>query len=366
MSLPVPRCATCNVVFGTMEAVRGHYGSELHLHNVRLRVEGRRPLTAQEYKHVKLTEHGNVGNDGRSLFACKLCKKTFHSVQTLQAHVRSTAHLIKKEQRIIARDADAMSLLTSTSIGSHAMGLHRRHNAKRLKPPHESTKPKKAVNVCPEDREEDVSEVRCLFCGALFDSVEDNLRHMSNFHDFVLPLQHRCRDVQGLLAYLARKVNGLLCLVCGEKTRTFASLEALRAHMREKNHERIVLSPEYSEFYDVSLADAEAGEQLRSTTLALTFHDSKRTVQRREADVPRPRRKEAEERANRRKAILAADHKAMIIAQKERREVLRAHNKVAHETLRRQDGHYQQTMLKVGLRSNKLHPKGYDGEGQVN
>ncbi|KAH9579757.1 zinc finger protein [Trypanosoma melophagium] len=167
MSTLLPRCGTCNAVFETTEAVRKHYESEYHLHNVRLRVEGQRPLTAQEYKHLRGAEYDDGNQDGRPQFACKLCKKTFHSVQTLQAHVRSTAHLIKKEQRILARDSDAATALTSTSLGSAAIGLHRRHNAKRLKVPDSSTNTKKTAKVGLEDREEDVNEMRCLFCGVL-------------------------------------------------------------------------------------------------------------------------------------------------------------------------------------------------------
>ncbi|EAN97224.1 hypothetical protein C3747_138g64 [Trypanosoma cruzi] len=366
MSAPVPRCGTCNFTFDSVEAVRKHYESDYHLNNVRLRVEGRRPLTAQEHRRVRIAEQDDVDKDGKPTFACKLCKKTFHSVQTLQAHVRSTAHLMKKEQRIIARDSDALSAITSTSLGSAAMGLHRRHNAKCAKQPAQATKPKNLLKVGLDEREEDVSEVRCLFCGALSDNVEANLQHMNTIHEFVVPLKHRCRDVVGLLAYLARKTNGLLCLVCGEKTKMFASLEALRAHMREKNHERIILGPEYEEFYNTSLGDADCVDLLAPNTANLALRDSGRVVQRRERGLPRPRKKESETQSEKRRAILAADKEAMAVARKECQEVLRVQNKEAQRILRRQNGEYQDHLLKVNLRTNKLHPKGYDGEGKIN
>lgn len=77
--------------------------------------------------------NANVNAPEHALYSCTLCKKTFRSVQTLQTHIRSTAHLIRKEQRILARDGDANTILTSTSLGSAAIGLHRRHNAKMKK-----------------------------------------------------------------------------------------------------------------------------------------------------------------------------------------------------------------------------------------
>lgn len=88
--------------------------------------------------HANTFASGNYGNVDagaveHAMYSCTLCKKTFRSVQTLQTHIRSTAHLIRKEQRILARDGDANTILTSTSLGSAAIGLHRRHNAKMKK-----------------------------------------------------------------------------------------------------------------------------------------------------------------------------------------------------------------------------------------
>ncbi|AAZ11913.1 zinc finger protein, conserved [Trypanosoma brucei brucei TREU927] len=366
MSLPAPQCGACGVAFDSIEASRKHYQSDFHVHNVRMRVEGKRPVTAQEYKHMRIAEGIDVDNDGGPSFACKLCKKTFHCVQTLQAHVRSTAHLIKKEQRILARDSDAASALTSTSLGSAAVGLHRRHNAKRPKALSEGTKKTKEVKVQPEEREEDVSEVRCFACGALSDNVEANLEHLFNVHEFTIPLQEKCTDVAGLLSYVARKTNGLLCLVCGEKTRSFASLEALRAHMREKNHDRIILGPEYDEFYSISLADVDVGERLDLNNMELVVSDSRRCVQRREAEVPRPRKKDSNARIEQHRLLIAAQYETQVALRREEREEMREVHREAHKLLKRQDAHYQEHMMKVSLRSNKLHPKGYDGEGRVN
>ncbi|ORC90849.1 zinc finger protein, conserved [Trypanosoma theileri] len=365
MTTLVPRCGTCNAVFESAEAVRKHYESEYHLHNVRLRVEGQRPLTAQEFKHLRGAEYDDTDENGRPSFACKLCKKTFHSVQTLQAHVRSTAHLMKKEQRILARDSDAATALTSTSLGSAAIGLHRRHNAKRLKVPASYPTAKKTDKVGLEDREEDVTEERCLFCGLLSTDIEENLRHMSAAHEFTIPLRHHCSDVSGLLSYLARKTNGLICLVCGEKTRSFDSLEALRAHMQEKNHGRLVLGPEYDAFYAIRL-DSGAAAAGSPATVELHTRGARRAILRREADVPLPRRREAEAAATERRAILAAEQEALAVARRERQEVMRVQNNAAKQMAHQQQGLYLRHQLKVSLRSNKLHPKGYDGEGQVN
>lgn len=239
------RCGTCQVLIEGPDAVRRHYNSELHLQNVRRRVEGLRPYTASELRqrhasgvdddgtastsvYSRARGHGEAAyqsphayakEDAESaaasmapMFSCTLCKKTFRSVQTLQAHVRSTAHLIRKEQRILARDADAASVLTTTSLGSAAMGLHRRHAAKmargRVDELRRKTKLHAKANTESESataaggegrsdlatRAEDASRTRCLFCGHASTELNANLDHMQRVHGFNLPMRAHCHD----------------------------------------------------------------------------------------------------------------------------------------------------------------------------
>ncbi|KAG8346091.1 putative C2H2 type zinc finger putative of C2H2 type C2H2 type zinc finger (2 copies) [Trypanosoma vivax] len=364
MAARVPQCGTCGATFESVEDARRHYTSELHIHNVRLRVEGRRPLTAQEFRHVCSEAEDTVDGGGCPSFACKLCKKTFRSVQTLQSHVRSTAHLIKKEQRILARESDTATVLTNISA-SVAIGLHRRHNNKRLKG--SVHMPSRVGSKVPmDDREEDASEVRCFLCGALAESAKENIAHLAKVHEFTIPLRDKCADPEGLVAYLARKINGLVCLVCGERTKSFVSLEALRAHMREKNHERIILGPEYEEFYTISLADADIGERLDLGSNELVLGNRRRCVHKREYEVPRPRKKEGGEAAEKHRALLASEQEMKLAVRREQREVMRPYNNELKRLTRQQAAHFHDLQLQVNLRSNKLHPKGYDGEGKLN
>lgn len=364
------RCGTCNVALDNAEALRSHYGSEFHLTNVRRRVEGLRPLTQQEQRHAQTEVDGaGVDENGAPVYSCTLCKKTFRSVQTLQTHIRSTAHLMRKEQRIIARDSEAASMLTSTSLGSAAMGLHRRHNAKRSAArKEEAQKGKKAApKVGLEEREEDTSEVRCMFCGLLSADVEANVAHLEKVHHFTIPMAAHCKDVAALLGYLARKINGLMCIVCNERTRSFSSLEALRDHMRESNHERLLLSPEYQEFYDVVLASPEGLDPVqldgvRGDELVLGGEKGKgRVVLKREGEVPRARPRETEEQNEKRKAILAADQESRALVKQEQKEMMMAQNQEAAWVATRSGNARHDKELVVSMRSNKLHPKGYDG-----
>lgn len=356
------RCGTCDIELQTEEELRGHYSSELHLTNVRRRVAGQRPIKEKDWvQESDLDDHRDP--DGPPLFSCTLCRKTFRSVQTLQSHVRSTAHLMKKEERIIAREGEG-TVLTTTSIGSAAMGLHRRHNAKlkRAAPKNPSD-----VKVNADDRDEDTNETRCLFCGHPSEAFEDNLRHMELVHSFTIPMIEYCVDKVGLISYLSRKVNGLICLVCNEKTKTYYSLQALRDHMRECNHDKMSLTSEYQEFYEISLEDQVRPVRLfgvkGSELTVKTEGQTKKTIIKREADVPRPRRRETEDAVEQRRAITANENSALVAAKEEQRRAMMERNGEVQKTLQRSEAHYHDQQLKVGLRTNKLHPKGYDGEG---
>jgi pre-60S factor REI1 len=366
---PPPRCTTCNILFESKDLMRKHYDTDIHLSNVRRRVEGQKPLTQSEYRHSHPNEEEDA--DGTPLYSCSLCKKSFRSIQTLQSHVKSTAHLMRKEQRIISRDSEAASMLSSTSLGSAAIGLHRRHkmhNKVRIahKDPAAPHSAAEKVKVSMEDKEEDVDEVRCFFCGFKSETMEQNLEHLEREHEFFVPLKHRCTDMKGLLLYLARKVNGLMCLVCGPDTKCMVSLAALRDHMHACDHERIVLTTEYNDFFGNSLDDFDPVATMPVNEGQLVINGS-RTVFKRDAGAGMHlKHKEIEEVTVERKAITTAAQQANAVLRRERQDIMRPELTRQAKEFQRRERQYQTQMLRVSLRANKLHVKGYDGEGEVN
>lgn len=369
--------------FDTLEQMREHYTTDYHIANVRARVEGQAKMSAAEFRRRTAAD-----DDKKPIFNCKLCKKQFHSVQTLQSHVKSTEHLMRKEQRIIERDSTAGSALTSTSLGSAALGLHRRHRAhnrtrlaqREVEDPTltqvamEETGKKipnaerlQKEKVSPADREADVTETRCLLCGHPSSTTKRNLKHMFDVHNFEIPLVDRCHDVRGLLQYLARKVNGLMCLVCGESTKRYESLEALRAHMAAANHERIVLSSEYAQFFEGTLDDGDAVEvgTAEDSSVALVVRDSgRRRVLKKDTRLLGMVRKVENPKQAAERRMIAANGAA------ETRLMLKEHRQETQKErtlhFKRINGLYRRQKLfdlRVGIK--KLWKKGYDGEGEM-
>lgn len=223
-----------------------------------------------------------------------------------------------------------------------------------------------AAVVPVEEREVDVDEKRCFFCGLASETMEQNLEHMQGKHEFTIPLRKRCTDVEGLLKYLARKINGLMCLTCGEdQKKHYVSMEALRDHMHACSHEKIVLTTEYNEFFGNTLDDMDSVEESNKEG-QLVLQNSQRTIFRRDGAGLVKRHKETEEQRTERKLITSQESEATAIMRRERQEEMRPQwSKQAKEYQRREERFYSQ-QLRVSLRANKLHPKGYDGEGEVN
>jgi len=389
--------------FASLDEMRQHYTTDFHVANVRARVEGEAKMTAAEFRRRTMKD-----DDQKPIFSCKLCNKKFHSVQTLQSHVKSTEHLMKKEQRIIERDSVAGSMLSSTSLGSAALGLHRRHRAHlraRAKAKEaadtdrtlteveaeeaaaeaaaQGKKARKApkasaaddvgpVKVSADDREADVTETRCLFCGVQNKTMRKNLKHMLIAHDFTIPLEERCKDPRGLLQYLSRKMNGLMCLVCGDSTKRYDTLEALRAHMAAANHERVVLSSEYNDFYEGTLDDGEAAVvpglmDGGSTALVVRSGSDKpkRVLYKRDHQAPLANKRLTEtpqEMAQRRLLTAQGARDTQLMLREHRQETQKERTK-HFKTMNQLYRHQKLCLMRVGIK--KLWKKGYDGEGEM-
>jgi len=78
----------------------------------------------------------------------------------------------------------------------------------------------------------------CLFCNIKQQDFDKNMIHMQTSHGFFISEHRYCTNPEGLVKYLAEKINiGLLCLYCeNQGTKGFKSAEALRSHMVSKGH----------------------------------------------------------------------------------------------------------------------------------
>lgn len=96
-----------------------------------------------------------------------------------------------------------------------------------------------------------------MFCGHESNDFVDNMKHMSVVHSFFVPDTEYIIDLEGLIMYLGAKISrDFICIWCNERGRTFYTLDAVRKHMIDKGHckmlhEGLALA-EYADFYDYS------------------------------------------------------------------------------------------------------------------
>lgn len=104
----------------------------------------------------------------------------------------------------------------------------------------------------------------CLFCSDVpkFDTVELAIEHMASAHSFYIPDLPFITDIAAFLQFLGQKIGiGNACVNC---SKSFLSLDAVRAHMRSTSHSKLPLGAEASEeladFYDFSGLPSGAGD----------------------------------------------------------------------------------------------------------
>lgn len=121
-----------------------------------------------------------------------------------------------------------------------------------------------------EDDEDDETEAlgleECFFCSNIASSVMENVEHMSKTHSFFLPEAEYLIDLEGLITHLGEKVGvGHMCLWCNERSKMFYTVDAVRKHMRDKGHCKLMFDGEaaleYADFYDYRSSWEDAGAE---------------------------------------------------------------------------------------------------------
>ncbi|KAF9419269.1 hypothetical protein HW555_004196 [Spodoptera exigua] len=266
-------CITCQVMFKTPELQREHYKQDWHRYNLKRKVASIPPVTLEEFEQ-RVKEHKeqsqNVSRDESQY--CKYCSKLFNSKNAFDNHLNSKKHKLS-EERYVENKEDEQSGHSDTD------------SFVKVEPSANVSKdPSKFVIVSADDSgDEDIetdSEIEeldsdeweecrikgsdslikprdCLFCGHHSKNIVKNLKHMSEAHSFFIPDVEYCINIKELLLYLGEKISqGYMCLWCNDTGRTFYSMEAVRGHMIDKGHckmlhEGLALA-EYADYYDYS------------------------------------------------------------------------------------------------------------------
>ncbi|KAI0686353.1 C2H2 type zinc-finger-domain-containing protein [Cytidiella melzeri] len=279
-------CLSCSIAFHTADDQREHYRSDHHRYNMKRRVAGLPPVSAEIFNQKVLerrTETAIMASAKGSF--CEVCGKTYTTENAYRSHINSKKH---KENDVKAATKAAQQALSSHDIEELCAP------AEEIVPSHEEVPSTEAVtnqmagvsltvdadadeNQINQTIDEKIAAARlrlqptqCLFCPELSPSLEHNLTHMSAAHSFFIPDADYLTDITGLVTYLGEKIAvGNVCIYCNGKGREFRTLDAVRKHMLDKAHCKIAYDSEddrleLSEFYDFTSSYPNAPTRKRS------------------------------------------------------------------------------------------------------
>lgn len=209
-------------------------------YNLKRKISELPPVTAEEFQKrvIQAKQDDVIANQDQSLY-CKACKKFFKTKNAHDNHLGSKKHKdsLKSflENQLNEEEKDVRVSVPSAEI------LEQRKKQEEEEDDDSMDVESVDSDEWDDDTENPIDNNDCIFCEHHSKSLVKNLKHMSIAHSFFIPDAEYCSDVTGLLSYLAEKVCAdFICLWCNEKGRTFYSLQAVRQHMIEKGHTKMV------------------------------------------------------------------------------------------------------------------------------
>jgi pre-60S factor REI1 len=161
---------------------------------------------------------------------CKICKKSFTTVNSLQSHLNSRKHKENEEKYKDRIEAD-MSVNDSTDdvMEEKPTPVNFKQMLKQAETEgqvQEIINQKLSLPV--------LTPTQCLFCSKTSRSFSDNLLHMSKSHSFFIPIY---LDAEQVFEFASEKISRAnLCLYCDKQ---FYSLQDTQKHMKDTFHGKI-------------------------------------------------------------------------------------------------------------------------------
>ncbi|KAI0081870.1 hypothetical protein K474DRAFT_1586518 [Panus rudis PR-1116 ss-1] len=264
-------CLSCSIAFYNAEDQRVHYRSDHHRYNMKRRVAGLPPVSAEVFNQKVLERQSQTAVAASPKGSmCSICGKTYTTENAYRSHLSSKKH---KENELKA--AKQASMPKEAAVESPA----KEDVPMDEQPTKDSSNAGVALTVDAEATEEEIirtidekiaaararlSPSQCLFCPSTSSSIEENIAHMSTAHSFFIPDTEFLDDLPGLLTYLGEKIAvGNVCIYCNAEFRT---VEAVRKHMVDKGHCKIAYDTEnerleVSDFYDFTSSYPDADKR---------------------------------------------------------------------------------------------------------
>ncbi|KAJ2311111.1 pre-60S factor rei1 [Coemansia sp. Cherry 401B] len=270
-NLPQFTCIACQVAFYSADQQRTHYRSDWHRYNLKRKVAGLPPVTAESFAQRLLAQQAQAVEDTkRAEFSadCTVCKKAYSSENAFNNHLNSKKHreaeaqMVRKLQAEEDVRAEQAAIAESIAAAQEAQGESAAADAgatdaqgRKVVPfpvsddeddeAEDDAESQGAGEPMDEDRVDAAGERRrqerelrrqlvtaaseaeaaqllekkhaaaprlnpdadCLFCTHTAPSFEANMEHMEHAHSLFIPDLEYLVDLRGLIKYLADKIS---------------------------------------------------------------------------------------------------------------------------------------------------------------
>lgn len=295
-------CNTCGIKFVTAELQRQHMKTDWHRYNLKRRVAELPSISSDVFaekilQQQQLHSEGDEEEDEYGFFVQKRYRQRQPKKQVWDTLRRSRREIEQDSQSLARTESPSGSVVSDFSSFSLGDSVH-------LPTDDESLGSELNYSITDSDftdldytegSEMDESEfdseagaddndelteiipiTQCLCCGKKNEEIENNVKHMSNYHGLYIPERSFLVDLPGLLTYLSEVISyDNECLTCGFQGK---NLESIRQHMRSKGHFRIPYETKeerevVAEFYNFNVDSDGTATKSRSTK-SVAFADT--------------------------------------------------------------------------------------------
>lgn len=111
-------CISCRVQFADADVQRAHYKTDWHRYNLKRKVAGMPPVTAENFQERVLAQRAAAEQEqaeAHSLTACGTCNKKFSSANAYTNHLQSHKHQ-QAERKAVAAAQEAVQRMNEKNL----------------------------------------------------------------------------------------------------------------------------------------------------------------------------------------------------------------------------------------------------------
>lgn len=252
-------CNTCHVMCASVEEVKDHYRTDLHVFNSKRRAKNLKPVSAEDFDRlavpIKNPAIAIVGSASAS--ASSSSKDKMNSTnpsaswnQTLfHRTFNNNSDKVRQEKialmSVVSINDSKDRMVTDTVTNSNISDSQENINVIKSDKEDDDDDDDNYEDIEDEDEETPMDTKKQLpqlplganisiFDNKQFENIELCISHMVVTNGFFIPDSEYISDLEGLLEYLGEKVKlGGMCLYCQKR---FSSGRACQHHMIQKSH----------------------------------------------------------------------------------------------------------------------------------